>query len=545
MSAAPHGHVLKGVELQSAQSRRALSFQDLRKLTLFGLAYLAAYGYSSFFAQKASAPLWLPDAVLICALLLVAKEKWWLYLFMAAPLRFIPVLRPSVPTWFILATFLNDAIKAAIAAHLLHYVLGSPVRFNTARKYAAYLGIAVLLTPAFSAFFGAASRRALGYSFWPSYGQWYLGNALTNLVVTPTLLLWLSGEYRHLRARMREAIVWSVGFAFCLVYAMTLATFNESPIALYAPFPFLVWAATRLGAIGASSGLTLTTLFLVLGIARVSGSSAASPLTQYVHFVQLFLGIMALPIMFVAILFEERQTVEKRLRDNQEELNKNYDRIRDLAGRLIHAQEEERKRIARELHDDVSQQIALLSIGLDNLASATRGTAQLERSQILELRQRTEEVAESVREVAHQLHSATLQHLGLTRGLEALCTTFSQQHRVAVELVTERLHGLSDDVSLCLFRVVQEALNNSVKHGQSKEIKVKLVQVAKLLHLKVADTGDGFNPSAVAEGLGLVSMRERLRMVGGTLRVTSFRGRGTVIEAVVDLANTSSHDQIA
>src|SRR5262249_15297551 len=163
---------------------------------------------------------------------------------------------------------------------------------------------------------------------------------------------------------------------------------------------------------------------------------------------------------------------------------------------------------------DVSQQIALLAIGLDNLAGAPDVVAAPERSQILELRHRTEEVAESVREVAHQLHSATLQHLGLTRGLEGLCATVSQQHHVEIDLATEPLHGLSDSVSLCLFRVAQEALNNAVKHGQAKRVEVKLVQVAKLLQLKIIDTGTGFNPSAASEGLGLVSMRERLRMVG-------------------------------
>jgi signal transduction histidine kinase len=536
MSAAPHGHVFKGLELQGEQSRRYLSLQDLKNIALFGLAYLAAYGYGSLFAQKSSAPLWLPDSVLLCALLLAPKKKWWIYLLLAVPIRFMPGVRPHVATWFLWATFSNDAIKAMLAAHLLRYVTGNNVRFNTVRKYVAYLGIAVLLVPMLSAFFGAMARRALGFAFWPAFGQWFLGNALTNIVVTPTLLLWFSGEYRHLRARMGEVTLWAVGFAFCLRYTMLLTGSNESPIALYVPFPFLVWAAARLGAIGASSGLSLTALFLMLGISRTNGAFALYPAQQYMHFVQLFLGFTALPIMFVAILFEDRQGVEQRLRDNQQELNKNYERIRDLAGRLIGAQEEERKRIARELHDDISQQIALLTIGLDKLARTPSAGGALERSQLLELRHRTEEVAESVREVAHQLHSATLQHLGITRGLEGLCTTFSQQHHIAVNLEIEPLRGLSDHLSLCLFRIVQEALNNAVKHGQAKQISVRLARSAGSLRLEIKDTGTGFNPSAASEGLGLVSMRERLRMVGGTLTIRSSHGQGTLIEAVVDMA---------
>jgi signal transduction histidine kinase len=536
MSATPHGHALKDLERQGARSHRYFSLQDLRNIALFGLAYLAAYGYGALFAQKSSAPLWIPDSVLLCALLLAPRKKWWIYLLMALPIRFAPGVRPHVASWFLWSTYTNDALKAMLAAYLLRYVTGNSVRFNTVRKYVAYLGIAALLVPALSAFFGALARLGLGFVFWPAFGQWFLGNALTNIVVTPTLLLWLQGEHRHLRDRMGEALLWAVGFAFCLRYTMMLTGSNESPIALYAPFPFLVWAATRLGAIGASSGLSLTALFLMLGISRANGPLSIYPAQQYMHFVQLFLGFTALPIMFVAILLEDRQGVEQRLLENQQELNKNYERNRDLAGRLIHAQEEERKRIARELHDDISQQIALLMVGLDRLAGTPSEGGVLERSQLLELRHSTQEVAESVREVAHQLHSVTLQHLGITRALEGLCTMFSQQHQIAVNLEIEPMRGLSDHLSLCFFRIAQEALNNAVKHGQARQITVKLTRSAEQLRLEIKDTGVGFNPSAASEGLGLVSMRERLRMVGGTLKVTSSYGQGTVIEALVDIA---------
>jgi hypothetical protein len=143
-----------------------------------------------------------------------------------------------------------------------------------------------------------------------------------------------------------EAIVWGIGFASCL-YSEIL--FDQSILALYAPFPFLVWAALRLGTIGASSGLFLTTVFLILGISRHKGPFFYL-IAHDMHFLQLFLAVLALPIMFVTILFEERQQVEARLLKSQEELNQNYKRIRDLTGRLIHSQEEERSRIARELH---------------------------------------------------------------------------------------------------------------------------------------------------------------------------------------------------
>ena len=431
----------------------------------------------------------------------------------------------SVVTWT------NDVAKALLAAYLLQYANGNPVRFNTVRRYATYLGIAVLLAPVLSGLFGALLRHlALGHPFWPAFGQWTLGDILANLVVTPALLLWLTRAYVPLRPRLFEAIVWGIGFAFCLYFAVLS---DQSVLAIYAPFPFLVWAALRLGTIGASSGLFLTTVLLIFGISRHKGP-LFYPIVHDMHFLQLFLAILALPIMFVAILFEERRQVEARLLENQEELNQNYKRIRDLAGGLIRAQEEERSRIARELHDDITQQVAMLTVGLDHLESLPADKLALAHGELGELRGKTEELALAVREVARQLHSTVLQHLGLSKALKGLCRTFSQQHQIDVSLEAEDLENLGDDISLCLFRVAQEALNNAVKHGHAKQLTVVLARDAGLIRLQIKDTGIGFDPATSPEGLGLVSMQERLRLVRGKLTVRSSPGQGTVIEAIVD-----------
>jgi signal transduction histidine kinase len=257
------------------------------------------------------------------------------------------------------------------------------------------------------------------------------------------------------------------------------------------------------------------------------------------HFLQLFLAILALPIMFVAILFEERQQVEARLLKSQEELNQNYKRIRDLTGRLIRSQEEERSRIARELHDGLAQQFTLLALGLDRLESMPPEKLALAHEDVVELRRQTDEVATDVREVARQLHSTILQHLGLPNGLKALCRTFAQQYHVTVDLEAEPLEDLTDDVSLCLFRVTQEALNNAVTHGHARKITVGLARDAGLLRLRIKDAGIGFDPAARPEGLGLVSMQERLRLVGGKLSIRS-SPEGTVVEAIVDCSTQNS-----
>ncbi len=534
MSATSERHFLLPELEEGEQSRSNLSFQDVKNILLFAVAYLAAFGYSSFFAQNASAPLWFPDSVLLCALLLAPKKKWWLYILATIPIRFLPGLSPHVAFWFLLATFVNDAMKASLAAYLLRRSSGNFPPLNTLRRFTSYLVIAVLMLPLLSAILGASARYALGYPFWTSYAQWFLGNALTNLVITPMLLEWSTGGYRQLRSRFAEIGLWAVGFAACLRYIVLLTKSSESPIALYAPMPLLIWAATRFGTIGASSALSLLALFLMMGVARGSLQFLTYSGSQDVHFVQLFLGLTSLPILFVAILIQERQEVGTRLRESQDELNKNYKRVRELARRLITAQEDERERIGRDLHDDVCQRLAVLMWGLEGLARGLSPRMGPEQSKLTRLRLDVEAVLDSVRELSHQLHSATLRHLGLTSGLERLCKTIALQHQVQVDVIAEPILDLPDDVSLCLFRVVQEALNNAITHGKAKQITVKLTRGEESVCLEIRDTGIGFNPAAESDGLGLVSMRERLSMVGGELILQSFQGQGTVIQAIVD-----------
>ena len=392
MSATPQSELVRELPLAGLRSRYRPFLLDLRNAVLFALAYLAAYGCSRFFAQRTGTRLWLPDSVLLCALLLAPRKKWWLYVLMTMPIRFVPGVRQPVAAWFLWLLWTNDVAKGLLAAHLLRYTSGTSIRFNSVRRYATYLGIAVVLTPLLSAFFGALTRLlALGHAFWPAFGQWFLGDALSSLVITPTLLMWFSREYRRLRPRLFETVVWGIGFALCSWYTLLFAGFDESIIALYAPFPFLVWAALRLGAIGASSGLFLTTLFVILGISRQQGPFSYL-IAHHMHFLQLLLALLALPIMFVAILFEERQVVEGQLRESQEKLNENYNRARDLAGRLIQAQEEERRRIGRELHDGVAQEITLLTIGLDRLECTPADQLAQAHGQLSELKRQTQEV---------------------------------------------------------------------------------------------------------------------------------------------------------
>jgi signal transduction histidine kinase len=210
--------------------------------------------------------------------------------------------------------------------------------------------------------------------------------------------------------------------------------------------------------------------------------------------------------------------------------------VQNLAGRLINAHDEERNKISRELHDDIGQRLVLLSIMLQECIKESRGsapTAQL--SKLSALRQDVEEIAGSVHELSHGLHCSALR-LGLRAALQGLCCTASEQHHIKVSFEADDLR-LSDEASLSLFRVAQEALSNAVRHGQAKEVFVKLHTDKGLVRMDIRDTGKGFDPGARSSGLGLVSMEERLRMIGGGLKVTTRLGQGTQISAQLRCAS--------
>ena len=230
----------------------------------------------------------------------------------------------------------------------------------------------------------------------------------------------------------------------------------------------------------------------------------------------------------LAEIAERKQTQEK-LRRSEEELH-------NLAGRLITVQEDERKRIARDLHDDFEQRLALHCIDLDLQRHSLPVGSDMAR-ELARLRSEAEKLTLEVRQIAHGLHHPQLA-LGLRHGAASFCREFSEQHGIAVEFLDEgTLAQIPATVSIVLFRVLQEALSNVVKHSGADRVAVFFSVGGDQALVRVTDHGRGFDTKGVQSdgGLGLISIRERLRLVRGTMRVTSSPGRGAEIEAVVPI----------
>ena len=201
---------------------------------------------------------------------------------------------------------------------------------------------------------------------------------------------------------------------------------------------------------------------------------------------------------------------------------------------MINAQEEERARIARDLHDDLSQQLASVSIMLSGLKRKVRKPdSALEVEQTINtLKSRTAAAAESVRTLSHELHPAVLEHAGLITALRRHCAEVETLHDVKVRFcgTGEALESLNPDVALCLFRVTQEALTNAVRHGRAGAIRVELMWTPEATDLRIIDDGIGFVPGERAgSGLGLRSIEERVRLSLGAVTLESQIGKGTTL----------------
>jgi len=235
---------------------------------------------------------------------------------------------------------------------------------------------------------------------------------------------------------------------------------------------------------------------------------------------------------------EGRRLFTVILRDITERI-RTEEALSRLGQRLIQAQEEERTRIARELHDDISQRLALLAIDLDVLKrQVPAGAAEL--TNVIEaVRKQAEDLVRDIHCLSRGLHSTRLDYMGLPSAAAGLIREISGRQGVEIDFDSEGVPtDLSNEISLCLFRVLQESLQNAVKHSGSRHFRVTLAGSPDEVRLMVRDAGRGFDPAAVeGRGLGLISMKERLKLVEGDLCIESRLNHGTLVYARVPLLN--------
>jgi signal transduction histidine kinase len=263
---------------------------------------------------------------------------------------------------------------------------------------------------------------------------------------------------------------------------------------------------------------------------------------QYSRYIIGAVMLMLAQSALIAGLLVQRtkcQRVERELRGSQVKLRVSYDRIRDMGRRLLGEQEAERARIARELHDDINQQLAILSIELDGLRSdqlEVHSAKRLSRAMVT-----TQGVSTSVRELSHRLHPSKLRLIGLVAALDNLRRDLSPPHLPIAFCHRDVPAEIDQNVALCVFRVAQEALGNAVKHSDAGHIWVDLTGGPSGVVLTITDDGKGFDVNGPPNaGLGLISMRERVESVGGVLEIHATPASGTRLRATVPIQASES-----
>jgi len=535
--------------LYFARGQLARSLKPFLKPFFVAIGYYlgaqAAFSIGTL-SDRIFAPFWPPNIILFCALLLAPKRQWWMYIAAAFPAHLIAETTVAMPAMQSLVAFGTNCMLALLSAFLVLRFLAGPPWFGTLRQTAIYIAITAGVSPAFVGLGGAFVQILGGGSiahYWTFWGDWFIANALASVTLGPVFLIWITPSAedgsRFTFRRKIEGITLALALvAVCaIVFHVNERTVTTGflPAVLYSPLPLILWAAIRFGERGSSGAILALTVVSIWQNLRASTLFIGIDAGTRVLALQIFLLGIAIPVFFLGTAIDE--------------LRRSGEATKRLAGALLHAQDEERRRIARELHDSTGQNLALAHLIADKVQSLAPPFCT---PLLTELRAILETAVEEIRTVSYLLHPPLLDLGGLPLALPSYLQGFSKRTGISVDLdLSPELGRLTNDIELGLFRILQEALTNVWRHSGSKTARVQLMRQVSDGHsqitLSIEDTGKGIPDEIYLStrsmthrrrraptGLGLMGMRERLHQIGGRLEIDSVAGK-TVIRAVVAL----------
>ena len=233
------------------------------------------------------------------------------------------------------------------------------------------------------------------------------------------------------------------------------------------------------------------------------------------------------------VILQSRNQLEERVKERTADLLTSQSQLRQLTNQIVTAQEEERHRLSRELHDDAGQALISLKYSLASALNELPISQHLIRQRLVDSMGIIDQTMSRIREMAHSLRPPVLDVGGINLSLQDYCQEFMERTQLQVDYRGQDIPGLPDEISISLYRFVQEALTNILKHAQATEAKVRLKYRSKQISLLVSDNGHGIDDLSQSSGIGLLGIQERLDLLGGTLQVHSQKGRGVKLTACV------------
>ncbi|MGE5510427.1 MAG: MASE1 domain-containing protein [Bacteroidota bacterium] len=512
-----------------------------------GLAYFvaaeAAFAVGTL-SDRIFAPFWPPNVVLFCALLLVPSRQWWIFIAAAFPAHVLAELQVGMGPAQLIVAFATNCLIAVLNALTTRYLLISPPGLATFQHAILYVVSTACINPAIAALGGALVRilgdGALG-DYWTFWAQWFVANALGQLTLGPIALAFVarvSGAHDWTTRRApAEAVLLVSGLAAACIIAFTASVDSAFLLALlYAPLPFVIWAAVRFGMAGASGAILVVTVLSVGAALRDQTLFSGTDPESNALALQLFLMGLSVPVLLLGASVEGMRRAERK--------------SGDLARGALALLDAERRRTALELQDGACQRLAaasLLASRLNEMTPTRRASA------IGELEGNLRTSIGELRAAAQVLHPPLLEEAGLEAALRSFVQGFVQ--RTGIQIVLDIASGLGrmpQDIEVALFRLVQEALANVSQHSRSTFAKISAsvseTGEERTIALTVEDNGSGslgwrhmpgvlrkILPTIMDDAIGLESARERLNRVGGRLEIESKPG-ATTVSAIVSFS---------
>jgi len=496
----------------------------------------ATLGLSLDAVSGVAAAVWPPTGIALAALLLGGYRLWPGIAFGA----FLVNVSAGAPVLIACGIAVGNTLEALVGFALLVRVAGFRPALDRLRDVVGLVVLAAGLSTLVSATIGVTSGWLGGVipslTYWDAWWTWWLGDAMGDLVVAPLLLIW-SG-----RVHIRPSVRWVAELAALLAFvgALSLLVFFLAPALTDFPyifFPALIWTAVQLGHPGSVTATALVSVIAIWGTVQGFGPFARQTLHESLLVLQPFLGLSTVTILVLAAVVTERRRADAEVVKRQQAAAARQ----KFLGQLVTAQEEERRRIARELHDQLGQQLTALKLGLQSLTEASHGHFSGLAQQLQET---VNGLGRAVHHLAWELRPTALDDLGLYTALLHYVERWSEYSNLEVDFQSTGLesHRLPSHIETTVYRIVQEALTNVFKHAQAECVSLILERHNDRVLAIVEDNGCGFDAEAMMASsqteryLGLLGMQERAALVGGTLHLESAPGKGTTVFVRIPLA---------
>ncbi len=440
------------------------------------IALVVAIGYYvgsqiGFLLTPASTPIatfWPPNAILLGALLLTPARVWWVLVLAVLPAHLFVQLNAGIPLISALVWFVGNTGEALLGAICVRIFKKDKPLFESVYGVIVFLAFGVLLPTLATSFLDAAGvlLTGLGKSYWMLWTTRLTSNIVADLTIVPTIVIFGAKGLSWFRRANLSAYSEAAVLTMSTVVVSLLVFGRESAISsfwafIYAPLLLLIWALLRFGSGGVSASLLAVALISAWNTMHGRGPLGMQSMVYAVLSLQFLLTVLAISFLLSAALITERRSSEETLRAKR--------------GNFVHAREQERYRIARELHDNILQRLTLLGLDLDEVRAASLA---LTKPPVNKLYEQISDISKAIRDLSHNLHPFMLEYLGLPRALRKLCRDAGAQCGIIIDFSGDNLaSALPSDVSNCLFRAAQEALQNIAQHSRAKTTRLVLLTV--------------------------------------------------------------------